>query len=226
MCQREGSSITAQLSPRFWCQLHKRSYWNRTDNRLAREPGRFLSPITRCGQLCNETLTTPQLRLVSGWTRYPDLRDEPEHFLALNAVGTEVGSVKRTGTPDAGWDWALGLRHPDLTFPESITGSCATRGEMPYATFREAAQICCVLRNKADFYRAATAIEACARCMFRHEKARMSAPGLKAARDRTYWPIGTAEGSLVSFSCVAPTRGDIPQGPRPAPLARMVSAGA
>jgi hypothetical protein len=24
--------------------------------------------------------TTPQLRLVSGWTRYPDLGDEPEHF--------------------------------------------------------------------------------------------------------------------------------------------------
>ena len=37
--------------------------------------------------------TTPELRLINGWSRYPDLLNQPEHFIALDAEGTEVGSV-------------------------------------------------------------------------------------------------------------------------------------
>src|SRR5690242_6336988 len=51
-----------------------------------------------------DMVDTPPLRLLAGWSRYPDMRDEPETMLALDAEGREVGIVK-PGT--AGWDWQL-----------------------------------------------------------------------------------------------------------------------
>jgi hypothetical protein len=78
-------------------------------------------------------IPTPQLRLVSGWSRYPDLRDEPEHLIALDAAGREVGSVKPGSLDPGRWDWALHLGCSGAVLPQPIIGSCATRDEAAQA---------------------------------------------------------------------------------------------
>ena len=76
-----------------------------------------------------------ELRLVSGWTRYPDLHDEPEHFIALDGEGAEVGSVNRTASSSQ-WEWTLDRRHRRADSVTSTAGTCSTREEAQRALAR------------------------------------------------------------------------------------------
>ena len=62
--------------------------------------------------------------------RYPDLKDDLDHFLALDET-SEVGVVKWVETgPDHGWFWSHdGRRHPGPAFKRPTCGQCATRGQ-------------------------------------------------------------------------------------------------
>ena len=71
---------------------------------------------------------TPELRLISGGRRYPDLLDEPEHFIALDAEGTEVGSINRTAASNSEWNWALDPRHRRAGFRAPTAGLGARGG--------------------------------------------------------------------------------------------------
>ena len=88
-------------------------------------------------------MTAPRITWIRAGDRYPDLKHELDHFLALDARGTEIGLVKWVETgPDHGWFWSMLLVHPGPAFKRPTSGQCATRGQAArelgacYAHFR------------------------------------------------------------------------------------------
>jgi len=72
----------------------------------------------------------PRITWVRAGDRYPELADDPDYFLALDADGTEVGLVKWVETgPDQGWFWSMVLVHPGPAFMLPTFGQCATRAQ-------------------------------------------------------------------------------------------------
>ena len=67
--------------------------------------------------------------LDQGRDRDPDLKNDPDNFLALDADGTEIGLVKWVETgPDHGWFWSTTRRRaPGPAFRRPTFGQCATR---------------------------------------------------------------------------------------------------
>ena len=62
--------------------------------------------------------------------RYPDLKDDLDHFLALDETNAEVGLVKWVETgPDHGWFWSLTAVHEGPAFNRPTWGQSATRGQ-------------------------------------------------------------------------------------------------
>ena len=74
--------------------------------------------------------TFRRLTWVRAGDHYPDLKDEPDHFIALDD-GVEVGVVKlvTTGGPEEGrFLWSMLLTHPGPAFKRPTNGTCLTRG--------------------------------------------------------------------------------------------------
>ena len=71
-----------------------------------------------------------RLTWVRAGNRYPDLKGERDHFLALDGE-VEVGVVKlvTTGAPEEGqFQWSMLLTHPGPEFRRPTSGTCLTRG--------------------------------------------------------------------------------------------------
>ena len=62
--------------------------------------------------------------------RYPDLKDDLDHFIALDGE-VEVGIVKflPTGIDAGSWMWSMLLTHPGPAFKRPTTGTTPTRKE-------------------------------------------------------------------------------------------------
>jgi hypothetical protein len=73
--------------------------------------------------------TSRRLTWVRAGERYPDLEDDPDHFIALDGKA-EVGVVKLVPAPGgAEWMWSMLLTHPGPAFRRPNNGRTATRGE-------------------------------------------------------------------------------------------------
>jgi hypothetical protein len=72
----------------------------------------------------------PRLTWIRAGDRYSDLRDDPDHFLALDADGEMIGVVKLVPSP-AGkeWMWSMLATHPGPAFRMPTNGRCETRRE-------------------------------------------------------------------------------------------------
>jgi len=74
-------------------------------------------------------MNPPRLTFVRAGDRYPDLKDEPDDFIALDGE-EEVGVVKLVPAPaGAEWMWSMLLTHPGPAFRQPTNGRCATRGQ-------------------------------------------------------------------------------------------------
>jgi len=75
-------------------------------------------------------MNLPRYHWVRACDRDPNLKDDPDYFLALDADGAEIGLVKWVETgPDHGWFWSMLLVHPGPAFKLPTNGQCATRGQ-------------------------------------------------------------------------------------------------
>jgi hypothetical protein len=76
----------------------------------------------------------PRLTWVRIGNRYPDLKHDPDRFVALDR-GEEVGVVKLLGRGrDAGsWYWSMWLTHPGPAFRRPTNGTMPTRKEAAVA---------------------------------------------------------------------------------------------
>lgn len=69
------------------------------------------------------------LTWVRAGDRCPDLKDQPDSFIALDDE-VEVGVVKLVPAPTgAEWMWSMLLTHPGPAFRQPTNGRCETRGQ-------------------------------------------------------------------------------------------------
>ena len=74
-------------------------------------------------------MTAPRITWIRAGDRYPDLKHDLDHFLALDG-DEEIGVVKWIGLgPDCGWFWSMTLVHPGAPFKRPTWGQCATRAQ-------------------------------------------------------------------------------------------------
>jgi hypothetical protein len=75
-------------------------------------------------------MSHPAVTWVRAGDRYPDLKGEPDSFIALDGE-TEIGIVKfiPTGIDAGSWLWSMLLTHPGPAFKWPTSGTMPTRRE-------------------------------------------------------------------------------------------------